>query len=49
MELAEAARRVGMTIKGIRDAIRQGRLWAEIVATRPTYAIQPADLEVIFS
>ncbi|HEV3262400.1 MAG TPA: hypothetical protein VG013_36450 [Gemmataceae bacterium] len=34
-----------MTIEGIRDAIRRGRLRAEVVATRPVYAIHPADLE----
>jgi hypothetical protein len=45
LTLAEAARRAGMTIEGIRDAIRRGKLKAEIVATRPVYAISPADLE----
>jgi hypothetical protein len=45
LSLAEAARRAGMTIEGIRDAIRRGKLRAEVVATRPVYAIRPADLE----
>jgi hypothetical protein len=45
LTLAEAARRAGMTIEGIRDAIRRGKLRAEVVATRPVYAIRPADLE----
>jgi hypothetical protein len=46
LTLAQAARRAGMTIEGIRDAIRRGKLHAEVVATRPVYAIRPADLEV---
>jgi hypothetical protein len=33
-----------MTIEGIRDAIRRGKLRAEVVATRPVYGIDPADL-----
>jgi hypothetical protein len=45
LTLAEAARRAGMTIEGIRDAIRRGKLRAEVVATRPVYAIRPADLD----
>jgi hypothetical protein len=45
LTLAEAARRAGMTIEGIRDAIRRGKLRAEVVATRPVYAILPSDLE----
>jgi hypothetical protein len=45
LTLAEAARRAGMTIEGIRDAIRRGKLRAEVVATRPVYAISLADLE----
>ena len=45
LTLAEAARRAGMTIEGIRDAIRRGKLQAEVIATRPVYAIRPADLE----
>lgn len=34
-----------MTIEGIRDAIRRGKLRAEVVATRPVYGISLADLE----
>jgi hypothetical protein len=45
LTLAEAARRAGMTSEGIRDAIRRGKLRAEVIATRPVYAIRPADLE----
>jgi hypothetical protein len=45
LTLAEAARRAGMTIEGIRDAIRRGKLRAEVIAVRPVYAIRPADLE----
>lgn len=45
LTLAEAARRAGMTIEGIRDAIRRGKLRAEVIATRPVYAIRPANLE----
>ena len=48
LTLAESARRAGMTIEGIRDAIRRGKLRAEVVATRPVYAIRPADLEADF-
>ncbi len=40
LTLAAAARRAGMTIEGIRDAIRRGKLRAEVVATRPVYAIR---------
>ena len=45
LTLAEAAREAGMTIEGIRDAVRRGRLRAEVIATRPVYAIRRADLE----
>ena len=45
LTLAAAARRAGMTIEGIRDAIRRGKLRVEVVAMRPVYAIRPADLE----
>lgn len=45
LTLAEAARRAGMTIEGIRNAIRRGKLKAQVVATRPVYAIRPADLQ----
>jgi hypothetical protein len=45
LTLAAAARRAGMTIEGIRDAIRRGKLRAEVVAMRPVYAIRPVDLE----
>jgi hypothetical protein len=45
LTVAEAARRAGMTIEGIRDAIRRGKLQAEVIATRPVYGIRPADLE----
>lgn len=45
LTVAEAARRAGMTIEGIRDAIRRGKLRAEVVATRPVYGIRPEDLQ----
>lgn len=45
LTVAEAARRAGMTIEGIRDAIRRGRLRAEVVELRPVYAIRVSDLE----
>lgn len=44
LSVAEAARQAGMTIEGIRDAIRRGKLKAEVIATRPVYAIQQSDL-----
>ncbi len=44
LSVAEAARHAGMTIEGIRDAIRRGKLKAEVIATRPIYAIQQSDL-----
>jgi hypothetical protein len=45
LTLAEAARRAGMTLEGIRDAIRRGKLRAKVIATRPVYAIRPLDLQ----
>jgi hypothetical protein len=45
LTVAEAARRAGMTIEGIRDAIRRGKLHAEVVATRPVYGIRLEDLQ----
>jgi hypothetical protein len=45
LTIAQAARQAGMTIEGIRNAIRRGKLKAEIVATRPVYAILPQDLQ----
>ncbi len=42
--VAEAARQAGMTIEGIRDAIRRGRLKAEVVEVRPVYAIRLSEL-----
>lgn len=44
LSVAEAARRAGMTIEGIRDAIRRGKLKAKVIATRPVYAIKQLDL-----
>jgi hypothetical protein len=44
MSVAEAARQAGMSIEGIRDAIRRGRLKAEVVETRPVYAIRLSEL-----
>jgi hypothetical protein len=45
LTVAEASRRAGMTIEGIRDAIRRGKLRAEVVATRPVYGIHPDALQ----
>jgi hypothetical protein len=45
LTVAQAARQAGMTIEGIRNAIRRGKLKAEIVATRPIYAIRSLDLK----
>ena len=45
LTLAEAARQAGMTIEGIRDASRRGKLKGEIVAMRPVYGIRPSDLQ----
>jgi hypothetical protein len=45
LTVAEAARRAGMTIEGIRNAIRRGKLRAEVVATRPVYGIRLEDLQ----
>jgi hypothetical protein len=44
ISVAEAARQAGMSNEGIRDAIRRGRLKAEVVKQRPVYAIRLADL-----
>jgi hypothetical protein len=44
MSVADAARQAGMSIEGIRDAIRRGRLKAEVVEMRPVYAIRLSEL-----
>jgi hypothetical protein len=44
LTVAEAARQAGMTIEGIRNAISRGKLRAEVIATRPVYAIRLSDL-----
>jgi excisionase family DNA binding protein len=45
LTVAEAARQAGMTIEGIRDAVRRGKLRAEVVATGPVYGIHLEDLQ----
>lgn len=45
LSVADASRQAGITIEGIRNAIRRGKLKAEVVATRPIYRIRPEDLQ----
>jgi hypothetical protein len=44
LTLSGAAKEAGMTIEGIRDAIRRGKLKATVIATRPVYRISRAAL-----
>ena len=44
LTVTAAARLAGMTIEGIRKAIRRGKLKAVVVATRPVYGVRHEDL-----